>query len=205
MRTRLLIIALALLAVVSTALATVIGLRSVDSTSGSSEGSGRALIGGAFTAVDQTGRQVSEKDYLGRWTIFYFGYTFCPDVCPLGLQVITEALEQLPGPVRQNIIPIFVTVDPERDTVPVMASYVSNFVPGMVGLTGTVEQMEALKRAWRVYARKAEGGTATDYLVDHSAFTYLMDPKGNYVTHFGHDVTADQLAARLKSLVGPIS
>jgi protein SCO1/2 len=158
------------------------------------QGQGQALIGGPFSLVAHTGERVTEADFAGRAKLMYFGYTYCPDMCPLGLATITAAYEQLSPAERERVVPIFMTVDPERDTVAAMADYVALFHPDLVGLTGTVEEVDAAASAYRVYHRKAPSESTTDYLVDHSTFIYLMDGANAYVTHFGHDATAEEVA-----------
>ncbi len=163
---------------------------------------GAAMIGGPFTLVDQTGRTVTQDTLKGKWSLIYFGYTYCPDVCPTSLSAMTLALEALPPEVVAKITPVFISVDPERDTVKQLALYHESFHPSFLMLTGTPEQVREAAKAYRVYYRKAENDSATEYLMDHSSITYLMDPKGNYVTHFGHDVTADGMAETLKKTIG---
>ena len=159
--------------------------------------SGKALIGGPFTLTDQNGTLVSDSDFRGKYMLVSFGYTYCPDICPAELNVMSEALKKL-GSDAQNIVPIFITIDPQRDTVEQMANYVSSFHPRMVGLTGTEEQIKEAAGAYRVFYSRADGDGAGDsYLMDHSTFMYLMNPKGEYVTHFGYGISADDLAARL--------
>ncbi len=158
-------------------------------------------IGGPFTLVDQDGRTVTQTDFAGKWMLVYFGYTYCPDVCPLGLNTIAEALEQLPLAQRDAIVPVLVTVDPERDTPEILKEYVAAFGPQFKGLTGSPEQVQAALKAWRVYSRKAEPQPDGSYLVDHSTFTYLMDPAGAYASHFSHGITADEMAKRLGETV----
>ena len=158
-------------------------------------------IGGPFTLIDQDGRTVTQADFAGRWMLVYFGYTYCPDVCPLGLTTIAEALDQVPEPQRDRIVPVLVTVDPERDTPEVLKEYVAAFGPQFEGLTGTPEQVAAALKTWRVYSRKAEAQPDGSYLVDHSTFTYLMDPSGAYASHFSHGVTPEEMAGRLTQIV----
>lgn len=158
-------------------------------------------IGGPFTLVDQDGRAVTQADFAGKWMLVYFGYTYCPDVCPLGLTTIAEALDEMPEPQRDRIVPVLVTVDPERDTPEVLKEYVAAFGPRFKGLTGTPEQVAAALKTWRVYSRKAEAQPDGSYLVDHSTFTYLMDPSGAYASHFSHGVTPEEMAGRLGDLV----
>ena len=160
-----------------------------------------ALIGGPFTLVDQTGKTVTEASLKGKWSLIYFGYTFCPDVCPTSLSVMTQALDQL-GPLADRVTPVFVTVDTERDTVKQLAAYHEHFHPSFVMLTGSTAQVKDAARAYRVYYRKAESEASTEYLMDHSSITYLMDPNGNYVTYFGHDATPEGMAKTIREKVG---
>jgi protein SCO1/2 len=157
-------------------------------------------IGGPFQLVDQDGRRVSEQDFRGRWMLVYFGYTWCPDACPLGLTTMVEALDLLPADLAERITPVLITVDPERDTPEVLKDYVAAFSPRLVGLTGTPEEIASVTRAWRIFARKAEPQANGDYLVDHSTFTFLMAPDGAYAAHFTHDITPEELARRLAAL-----
>lgn len=160
--------------------------------------SGKALIGGPFTLVDHHGNTVSEKSYQGKLTLVYFGYTFCPDVCPTELQVISSALDML-GEKASTIQPIFITVDPERDTVALMADYVTHFHESFVGLTGTVEQIKSAAKAYRVYYSKAKSDAPDeDYLVDHSSIIYLMNRQGKFIKHFNFGIKPPELATELK-------
>lgn len=155
---------------------------------------GKALIGGPFTLTNQKGEHVTDETFRGKYMLVSFGYTSCPDVCPAELQLMSNAMDLL-GANADKVTPIFITVDPERDTVSQMASYVSNFYPRMVGLTGSPEEVKQAAGAYRVFYAKAEGAsTASGYLMDHSTFIYLMDPEGNYVTHFAYGTTREKLA-----------
>lgn len=155
---------------------------------------GTALIGGPFTLVDQDGKTRSDADFHGRYLLVYFGYTFCPDLCPTELQTISDALDRL-GDKAAKVQPLFITVDPARDTVPVMKAYVSHFHASLVGLTGSPLQIAAAARAYRVYFAKAPAADGSDeYLMDHSGFVYLMAPDGHYITHFTPQTTAKQMA-----------
>lgn len=152
-----------------------------------------ASIGGPFELVDQSGRTVTEADYAGKFLLVYFGYTFCPDVCPTELLVISQALDEL-GDDAEDIQPIFITVDPERDTVDLMAQYVPSFHPRLVGLTGTVEQVNAAAKAYRVYFRKGAVDEEGEYLMDHTSITYFMSPDGEYVAHFSYGQGPEKMA-----------
>lgn len=186
---------LALLAVVVVA-AVAIGSRVWVWSDGGEHGAA-AAIGGPFTLVDGDGATVTDKNFLGRWMLIYFGYTFCPDVCPTSLSVVAGAMDRLPAQTADKLVPVFITVDPERDTPQVMKDYVSAFHPRMVGLTGNAEQIAAAKKAYKVYAAKAKGGDADSYTMDHSSILYLVGPDGRFVAHYPHGTTAEALAADL--------
>lgn len=167
--------------------------------------SGEVLIGGPFTLVSTAGTTVTEDILLGHYSLVYFGFTHCPDICPLALQGMTEAIDAL-GPAGDGILPVFISLDPERDTPDAMAGYITNFHPRFVGLTGSIEQIEAAAAQYKVYARKAflkdaDGNNTGDYLVDHTGFTYLMDPSGRYAHHFSKDATAQEMAEYIKQHV----
>ena len=172
---------------------------------GATRSTGEVQIGGAFSLTDHTGRRVTEKDFRGRYMLMFFGYTSCPDVCPTELQVMTAALEAL-GPAAERITPVFVTIDPARDTVERVASYVANFHPRMVGLTGTAEEIRAMAKTFRVYYAKAQGaaeggGEGDDYLMDHSSIVYLMGPDGRFVAHFAYGTKPEAMAKRLRAIL----
>jgi len=158
---------------------------------------GEALVGGPFTMTDHTGRRVTDQDFRGKYMLVFFGYTYCPDVCPTELQVMSAALDSM-GAKADRIQPIFVSIDPDRDTPDVLKQYVSNFHPRMVGLTGSPEDVAAMAKAYRVYYRKVEEGAAgAAYLMDHSSILYLMDRDGRFATHFTYTTDAEELAKSL--------
>lgn len=162
------------------------------------QGTGVALVGGPFSLTDQNGKRVTEKDFLGRYALVFFGYTYCPDICPTELQVMMAALDQL-GPEAAQIQPVFVSIDPERDTPAVLKAYVENFGPSLMGLTGTAEEVAAMAKAYRVYYAKAgDAPSGTDYLMDHSSIIYLMGPDGRFVKHVPYTTDAAKLAQALK-------
>lgn len=163
-----------------------------------------ALIGGPFAMVDHDGKAVTQADYAGRYMIVYFGYTFCPDVCPLGLQLIGEALDIFAenGGDVSKVAPLFVTVDPERDTPEILKEYLSNFHPAFRGLSGSLAQLTEMGKAYRVYFAKVKDETSSaDYLMDHTSITYLMGPDGGYVGHFSHNTTPQAMAERLLNTI----
>lgn len=140
---------------------------------------GKAAVGGPFRLVDQTGAVRDESLLKGRWTAMFFGFTYCPDVCPTTLQTLAEVKEQL-GPQGKDLQIVLVSVDPERDTPEALKAYLANdaFPDGVVGLTGAPAQVAQALKAYRVYAKKT--GEGPDYLVDHSTAIYLIDPKGEF-------------------------
>jgi len=169
-----------------------------------SSGGGDAAvpIGGPFSLVGETGETVTEQDFAGRYMLLYFGYTYCPDVCPTGLAVMTSAYDQLDPALRDEIAPVFVTVDPERDTVDVVAEYTELFHEDLFGLTGSRDAIDAALKTFRVYAKRAAGGGDDDYLVDHSTFTYLIDRQGHYLAHFNHGITPEEMASSIAEKTG---
>jgi protein SCO1/2 len=163
--------------------------------------SGQALVGGPFTLTDDTGKRVTDKDYRGHYMLVFFGFTSCPDICPAGLQLISAALENL-GPKADRITPIFVSVDPQRDTPEKLAAYVKNFNPRFVGLTGTPEEIAGVTKAYKVYFRKVPNDTKPDeYGMDHTSIIYLMDSNGEFVTHFTPTTTVEELTAKLDKVL----
>ena len=186
------------LAVFAVALATLSAC-SAPVPAGPLAGSG---VGGPFALVDQDGRNVTDATYAGKWRLMYFGYTFCPDVCPVDVQKIAQGMKLFAAadPARaKTVVPIFVTVDPARDTPAVLKTFVRAFSPDMVGLGGSPAQAEAARKAFRVYAKPQ--GTGRDYLVDHTAIIYLMDPANRPVSFLDHGATPAAIAAELKTYV----
>jgi cytochrome oxidase Cu insertion factor (SCO1/SenC/PrrC family) len=158
---------------------------------------GEALIGGPFELTDQNGTKVTDQTFKGRLMLIYFGFTYCPDACPTALGIMSAAIDKLDG-AADRVVPILITVDPERDTAQVLKDYVSNFHPRMMGLTGTRQQIAQVAKAYRVFYQKAAGPTPDDYLMDHTLLIYLMDGDGKYITHFGPDATPDQMADEIR-------
>lgn len=160
-------------------------------------------IGGPFALEASDGHTVTDKTYRDKWELIYFGYTLCPDACPTALNEIAGALEKL-GPQAAQVQPIFITIDPARDSPKVMGEYVKAFDPRIVGLTGTPDAIATAAREYRVYYAKVEDKDAPDgYLMDHSSVIYVMRPgDGRFVATFTHETTLDQMAERLKKLIG---
>ncbi|MCO6419389.1 SCO family protein [Siccirubricoccus sp. KC 17139] len=161
-------------------------------------------LGGSFSLVNQDGRAVTERDYAGRWMLVYFGYSYCPDVCPTELGAMTAALDQL-GPLAEQVVPVFVSVDPERDTPAHLADYVSRFHPRLQGLTGTPEQVAEAARRFRVYYAKVQRPDMTDYLMDHSSFVYLVGPDARVRSLFRPDTSPEAMAAAVQAQLGAAS
>ena len=161
-------------------------------------------FGGPFRLTDQDGRVRTDQDFRGRYMLIVFGYTFCPDICPLELSMVAEVLDGL-GAEGEKIQPIFVTIDPARDTVPVLKDYVASFHPRLVGLTGTEPEIAALAKAYRVHRRKVvyDPDRPADYLVDHGSFMYLMGPDGAFRTLFPYGVHGDydQAIERISGII----
>lgn len=163
----------------------------------------RELITGEFSLVDQTGRPVTDKDFEGSWRLVFFGYTHCPDVCPTTLSTMTLVLDLL-GDEAAKVQPLFISVDPARDTPAVLADYVAAFHPRLIGLTGSAEQIAAAAKAYRAYYSRAPlpGEESVDldgdYAMDHTAYLYLMDPQGRYAKAFGPTDTAEKIAADIR-------
>ena len=143
----------------------------------------QSFIGGEFEMVNHLGETVTQETFKGRNMLVYFGYTFCPDVCPTELQSVTVALNDM-GKAADKITPVFVTIDPERDDVAAVRDYIGFFHPRLVGLTGTAAQVQTITDAFGVfYARARDTGETSDYLMDHSSLIFLMDEDGQYITH----------------------
>ncbi len=161
-------------------------------------------IGGPFALTDQNGNAVTEATFRGKFMLVYFGYTYCPDVCPTTLTDIGAAVDAL-GAAGDKVVPIFITVDPERDTPEHLKEYLGYFHPRFVGLTGTQEQVTAAAKAYRVYYAKAKSdGAATDaldYMMDHTSIVYLMGPDGKLKAHFPHGTSADAMAKKIRELL----
>ena len=201
MNRRTLLAAVAVLALAALVAWLVLPGRAAREDAGPLAGSG---VGGPFALIDQDGRAVTDRDFAGSYRLIYFGYTFCPDVCPLDTQKMAAAMRglQARNPAKAaRVQPIFITVDPARDTPAVLAEYVRQFHPRLIGLTGSEAQVDAAKKAFKVYAQRAGPAGAKDYLVDHSAMIYLMGPDGAPIAFLNHDQSAVDLEALLDRYV----
>ena len=182
-----------------------VGILAIRQYSGMSEsiaaetgaGENKLNIGGPFTLVDQDGQTVTEANYSGRWLLVYFGYTYCPDVCPTSLSRNVDAIELL-GDKGDLVTPVLISIDPQRDTPEKLKQYVGLFNPRMVGLTGTPEQIAAVAKEYRVFYMRSPGDTPDSYVVDHSSLTYLVGPDGKVAQFFSHSASPEEIANRLK-------
>ena len=151
----------------------------------------RGPIGGPFALIDQAGKPRTDEDFRGKLLLIYFGYSYCPDVCPTDLQQVGLAVDQL-GAAGGAVQPIFITLDPERDTAAHLAEYVPLFHSRLIGLTGSTEQIRRVASAYKVYYAKYPPGSP-DYVIDHSSFIYLVDENGKYIGFFPSGTTADRM------------
>lgn len=166
---------------------------------------GAATIGGPFELINEAGKTVTDKDVITGPSLVYFGYTFCPDVCPLDNVRNVDAVAILEENMSKIVTPIFISIDPTRDTPEVMAEFTDNMHPRMVGLTGTLEQTKAASKAYRTYFKKQEDGDPEFYLMDHSTQTYLMFPEHGFVEFFRRDETAEGMAKRVGCFIDAAS
>lgn len=160
---------------------------------------GKGPIGGGFTLQDPAGRRVSLSDFRGRSVLLYFGYTFCPDVCPTDLLAMARLL-QLMGPEAERLQPVMITLDPERDAPQSLGAYVTSFDPRFVALRGSLAETRAVADAYKVFYEKVHPGDGAPYLVDHSAFIYLLDAEGRYVAFFPPGTTPERMATMIRDL-----
>jgi protein SCO1 len=169
---------------------------------GGRSGNSPIAIGGPFTLQDGNGKPVTDKEFRGKYMLVYFGYTFCPDVCPTTLNAVADAMDKL-GPAASRVQPLFITVDPARDTPAVVKQYAAAFGSRIVGLTGTADEIATVAKEYRVYyAEHRTGPGPNDYSMDHSSVLYLMDPNGRFLAPMRTDQTGDEIAANLTKLMG---
>jgi protein SCO1/2 len=161
---------------------------------------GLPQIGGPFTLVNQYGKAVTDTDFRGKVMVIYFGYSFCPDICPTELAKIATALDNL-GADSDKVVPLFITIDPDRDTPDKVREYVAQFHPRLIGLTGSVEQVRGVAKEYRVYFTKSGDTTSPYYAMDHSSLIYLMGRDGSYRGIARPDTTAEALADAIRNAI----
>lgn len=160
-----------------------------------SQSAGKPAIGGPFNLLDTEGKEFSSDQLKGNWSILYFGFTFCPDVCPDELNKLTETLEIIDSTDGMpKLQPVFISIDPNRDTPEKIKGYLEDFHPRLIGLTGTDEQIRALAKLYRIYYSKPIDDDGLDYLVDHTIIMYLLNPKGEFAWYYGQNLTAPEMA-----------
>jgi len=159
---------------------------------------GRGTVGGPFTLTDHTGKERTDADFRGKLLLVYFGYTYCPDVCPTDLLQIGLAVAKL-GSAGEDVQPLFITVDPERDTTSVLAQYVALFHPRLIGLTGTPAQIRKVADAYKTHYAKYTPPDGSVYLIDHTGFIYLMGRSGEYLGFFPPGTSADRIDEIIRS------
>ncbi|MDH5772091.1 MAG: SCO family protein [Rhodospirillaceae bacterium] len=162
---------------------------------------GKASIGGPFQLLDGTGKPVSDMDFRGKYMIIYFGYTFCPDVCPTSLGEIADALDMLSPDQLEKIVPIFISIDPERDTPEVVGDYVTHFHDRLIGLTGSLDAVKSVAKSYKAYFSKGDVDDVGNYPVDHTSYTYVVGPDGKFVTAYRHATPAQDMAKSLKDML----
>jgi cytochrome oxidase Cu insertion factor (SCO1/SenC/PrrC family) len=157
---------------------------------------GRGSVGGPFTLTDQSGRQRSDSEFRGKLMIVYFGYSYCPDICPTDLMAITQALDDL-GPAAKDVQPLFVTIDPERDTR-ILGEYMAAFHPSFVGLTGSAEDVRLVANSYKAFYAKGPPAPDGNYSIDHAGVIYLMGRDGEYLGFMPPQTSPDRLAEILR-------
>lgn len=162
---------------------------------------GAPQIGGTFEMSDQDGNTVTEQKLIGKHSLIFFGFTHCPDICPTGLTLLTEVKNRLTPEQQSQLQTIFVTIDPERDTAPVLKQYLSHFDAEIIGLTGSKQQLKKMADAYLVYYARNPDSDPDFYLMDHSAYVYVMDKNGNFIRHFPHHESAEKMAAIISNLL----
>lgn len=177
---------------------------SVRATEPSPAGEPEVRVGGRFILTTHDGKTVTDEHFRGRHLLVFFGYTHCPDICPTSLQSVAAAIDLL-GPAGEKVQPLFISLDPERDNQALLAQYVTNFHPRMIGLRGPLSMIDRVAQSYRVKSERepTPGGAADNYTINHTAAVFHMGPDGVYIGRFGHETPPEEMAARLRAAIGP--
>jgi protein SCO1 len=167
-------------------------------------GTNSVTFGGPFTLTASDGSTKTDESFRGRWMLVYFGYTHCPNICPMTLSAISRALDTL-GPLGANVQPVYITIDPERDTPEQMGEYTRAFDSRIVGLTGTPQAIALVAKKYRVFYEKVAGQTRDDYSMMHSSYIYVMDPNGRYVTLITQSEDPAAIVERMRELLTTVA
>jgi cytochrome oxidase Cu insertion factor (SCO1/SenC/PrrC family) len=173
-------------------------MRGANFTPATGSTNNKADVGGIFTLTDQNGKTFTEQNLKGKYSLVFFGFTNCPDVCPTTLTMVTQLMGLL-GNQSSKLLPVFISVDSGSDTPATMKIYLSNFHPAIIGLTGTEAQIKEAAQSYKAYYAKVDQPDSTHgYTMDHSAFLYFMDKNGQYVAHFNYDDSPEKISAAIK-------
>jgi len=165
------------------------------------DSTGTPKLGGPFTLYNQEGRVFTDKDLRGKYALIYFGFSFCPDICPEEMEKQAMVVERADKKLGEVVTPVFITCDPMRDTIAQVRDYIKDFHPRLIGLTGTTDQVKMITRSFRVYFNEGLRHDGEDYLVDHSIIHYLLDPQGKFLDFYGKNLTTEEMVKKLETTI----